>query len=211
MAKHSRLPNGLSASTSIGLRKGFDWKLRKKEAAVKARDIYLALVAKGLVCHESTNLLRSLCSQSRLAANLVTVGENSSRKWKERRILSRRHFANYASCLRQLAAYVQGVKSDASRFDYRKGGVTVWRGQVDATPLSAITPSAVADLEDCPPPRAGSDPRRKLEVNRSFNSWLRNTKSLFSDAIICKPKLPCKSSKIQGAGTPSAGTRGVLV
>jgi integrase len=40
--------------------------------------------------------------------------------------------------------------------------------------------------------RAGNDPRRKLEVNRSFNSWLRCAKSLFSEAIICKPNFRVK-------------------
>lgn len=40
--------------------------------------------------------------------------------------------------------------------------------------------------------KAGNDPRRKLEVNRSFNSWLRCAKSLFSEAIICKPNFRVK-------------------
>jgi integrase len=89
------------------------------------------------------------------------------------------------------------VKSDASRFDYHNGGVTAWRQQVDATPLSAITPAAVADWKIVRLHRAGSDPRRKLEVNRSFNSWLRNTKSLFSEAIISKPNFRIKVPKFK--------------
>ena len=95
------------------------------------------------------------------------------------------------------ANYVRGVKSDASRFDYRQGGATAWRQQVDATLLSAITPAAVADWKIARLKRAGSDPRRKLEVNRSFNSWLRNAKSLFSEAIISKANFRVKVPKFK--------------
>ena len=111
--------------------------------------------------------------------------------------LKPRTFRYYGSCLRQLAAYVQGSKSDASRFDYRKGGFKAWRQQVDTTPLSALTPAAAADYKMLRLKRAGNDPRRKLEVNRSFNSWLRCAKSLFSDAIICKPNFRVKVPKFK--------------
>lgn len=92
--------------------------------------------------------------------------------------LNSKTFRYYAQCLRQFAAYVRGVKSDASQFDYRKGGAKTWRQQVEAIPLSALTPAAVADYKIVRLKGAGSDSRRKLQVNRSFNSWLRNTKSL---------------------------------
>src|SRR5207247_10194244 len=82
-------------------------------------------------------------------------------------------------------------------FDYHKGGATAWRQQVDASPLSALTPAAVADYKMIRLKRAGSDPRRKLEVNRSFNSWLRCTKSLFSEPIICKPNFRVKVPKFK--------------
>jgi integrase len=179
-----------------GVRKGFDLETaNREEAAVKARDIYLSLLTKGWSA-TINELAPQPVQPVEIGSNLVTIGEFLAEVERTAN-LKPKTFRYYASCLRQLAAYVQGVKSDASRFDYRKGGVTVWREQVDATPLSAITPSAVADWKIARLQRAGSDPRRKLEVNRSFNSWLRNTKSLFSDAIICKPNFRIKVPKFK--------------
>ncbi|HYT61459.1 MAG TPA: hypothetical protein VEL06_14880 [Haliangiales bacterium] len=52
----------------------------------------------------------------------------------------------YAQCLRRVAAHIHGVKMDASRCDYRTGGLLAWRKQVDVIRLSAISPAAaVAD------------------------------------------------------------------
>src|SRR5687768_14136836 len=67
-----------------------------------------------------------------------------------------------------------------------------WRKQVDPIPLSAISPAAVADWKLLYLRRATKDQRRKQSVNRSFNAWLRNTKSLFSSSIINKPNFGIK-------------------
>jgi integrase len=96
-----------------------------------------------------------------------------------------------------LAARIQGVESGASRYNYRTGGLTRWRERVNAIPLSAVTPAAVADWKILYLKRAGNDPRRKLEVNRSFNSALRHCKSLFSENIINKPNFAVKIPKFK--------------
>ena len=96
-----------------------------------------------------------------------------------------------------MAAHIRGVKTDESRYDYKTGGLLAWRKEVDVIPLSAITPAAVADWKIHYLRRANSDPRRKLEVNRSFNTWLRNTKSLFSSTIINKPNFGIKVPKFK--------------
>ncbi|HWD90842.1 MAG TPA: hypothetical protein VG938_00705 [Verrucomicrobiae bacterium] len=179
-----------------GIRKSFDLEsANKEEAAVKARDIYLSILAKGW-SSTINELAPQPMQQVQTSSDSATVGEFLAEVERTGN-LKPKTFRYYASCLRQLAAYVRGVKSDASRFDYRKGGVTAWRGQVDATPLSALTPAAVADWKIARLQRAGSDPRRKLEVNRSFNSWLRNARSLFSEAIICKPNFRIKVPKFK--------------
>jgi hypothetical protein len=190
-----------------GIRKSFDLETaNKEEAAVKARDIYLSLLAKGWSATIS-ELARQPVPTTSVIGDSATVGEFLSEVERTAN-LKPKTFRYYASCFRQLAAYIQGVKSDASRFDYRKGGATAWREHVDATPLSVITPAAAADWKIARLRRAGNDPRRKLEVNRSFNSWLRNTKSLFSDAIICKPNFRIKVPKFK-VPDPQRGEREV--
>lgn len=174
-----------------GIRKSFDLETaNKEEAAAKARDIYLSLVAKGWSATVN-KLAPPPVAVTEIDSDSATVGEFLAEVERTAN-LKPKTFRYYGSCLRQLAAYVRGGKSDASRFDYRKGGFRAWRQQVDATPLSALTPAAAADYKMLRLKKAGNDPRRKLEVNRSFNSWLRCAKSLFSEAIICKPNFRVK-------------------
>jgi len=157
----------------------------KEEAALKARDIYLSLVAKGW-----SATLAELAPKSAVEAVRSEVGSTVGEfiaEVERTSNLKTKTFRRYAQYFRMLAAQIQGVKTDASRYNYHGGGLTIWRERVDAIPLSAITPAAVADWKIAYLRRAGSDPRRKLEVNRSFNNALRHCKSLFSSQIINKP------------------------
>ena len=179
-----------------GIRKSFDLETaNKEEAATKARDIYLSILARGWSATVN-ELAPQLVPLVVMGSDSATVGEFLAEVERTAN-LKPKTFRYYSQCLRQFAAYVEGVKSDASRFDYRKGGATAWRQQVELTPLSALTPAAAADYKMVRLKRAGSDPRRKLEVNRSFNSWLRNTKSLFTEAIICQPNFRVKVPKFK--------------
>ena len=179
-----------------GIRKSFDLETaNKEEAAAKSRDIYMSILAKGWSATINELAPRPVSSVE-ISSDSATVGEFLA-EVERTSSLKPRTLRQYTQGLRQLAAHIRGVKSDLSRYDYRKGGLTAWRQQVDATPLSTITPAAVADWKIVRLKRAGGDPRRKLEVNRSFNSWLRNTKSLFSEAIICKPNFRIKVPKFK--------------
>lgn len=167
----------------------------KEEAVTKARDIYLSLVAKGsdatmaeLSPKTAAHGLRKDTGPT-VGEFLLEVERTSNLKPKT--------FRRYAQYFRMLAAQVHGIESDTSRYDYRNGGLTLWREQVDAVPLSAITPAAVADWKIGYLKRAGSDPRRKLEVNRSFNAALRHCKSLFSANIINKANFAVRIPKFK--------------
>jgi integrase len=174
-----------------GIRRSFDLETaNKEEAAAKARDIYVSLVAKGW---SSTLAELAPPTMAPIGANDAnpTVGEFLAEVERTSN-LKPKTFRRYAQYFRMLAAQIQGVKSDASRYDYCTGGLTRWREKVDAIPLAAITPAAVADWKVAYLKRAGSDPRRKLEVNRSFNAALRHCKSLFSSHIINKANFGVK-------------------
>lgn len=167
-----------------GVRRSFNLgSANKEDAATKARDIYLSLVAKGW-----SATVAQLVPKSEVVRNEsgATVGEFIAEVERTSN-LKMKTFRRYAQYFRMLAAQIQGVKTDRSRYNYHGGGLNRWRERVDAIPLSAITPAAVADWKIAYLRRAGSDPRRKFEVNRSFNSALRHCKSLFSSQIINKP------------------------
>ncbi|HOC55058.1 MAG TPA: site-specific integrase [Verrucomicrobiota bacterium] len=178
----------------------------KEEAALKARDIYLSLVAKGWSATLAELTPKTAVEAVRSEAG-PTVGEFIAEVERTSN-LKTKTFRRYAQYLRMLAAHIQGVKTDASRYNYYGGGLTRWRERVDAIPLSAITPAAVADWKIAYLRRAGSDPRRKLEVNRSFNSALRHCKSLFSSKIINKPNFAVKVPRFK-VPDGQLGERGV--
>lgn len=174
-----------------GVRRSFDLDTaNKEEASGKARDIYVSLVAKGWSSTLAELTPQTMAPVDANGAN-PTVGEFLAEVERTSN-LKAKTFRRYAQYFRMLAAQIQGVKSDASRYDYCNGGLTRWREKVDAIPLATITPAAVADWKIAYLKRAGSDPRRKLEVNRSFNAALRHCKSLFSSHIINQPNFGVK-------------------
>lgn len=164
--------------------------VNKDEAASEVEAIYIPLIGKGW-----SSTLASLAPQTLapMAANdgRPTVGEFLAEVERTSN-LKPRTLRRYAQYFRMLAAQIRGVKSDASRYDYYNGGLARWRDKVDVIPLVAITPAAVADWKIAYLKRAGSDPRRILEVNRSFNAVLRCCKSLFSSHIINRPNFGVK-------------------
>ncbi|PYK98704.1 MAG: hypothetical protein DME19_11520 [Verrucomicrobia bacterium] len=179
-----------------GIRKSFDLESgNREEAATKARDIYLSLVAKGWAA-TLAELKPKASLPIEITAGDATVGEFLA-EVERTSSLKPKTFRRYAQCLRRVAAHIHGVRTDASRYDYRTGGLLAWRKQVDVIRLSAISPAAVADWKLDYLRRATNDARRKLAVNRSFNTWLRNTKSLFSAAIINKPNFKIKVPKFK--------------
>lgn len=179
-----------------GLRKSFDLETaNKEEAAAKARDIYLSLVAKGWAA-TLANLTPPTMVPAEPQTASPTVGEFLAEVQRTSN-LKPKTFRRYSQYFRMLAAQIQGIESDASRYNYRTGGLTAWREQIDAVRLSAITPAAVADWKIGYLKRAGDDPRRKLEVNRSFNAVLRHCKSLFSSNIINKPNFAIRIPKFK--------------
>ena len=179
-----------------GIRKNFDLEsANKEEAAAKARDIYLSLVSKGWSATLAELAPQTMALVEAKGGN-PTVGEFLS-EVERTSTLKPKTFRRYAQYFRMLAARIQGVESGASRYNYRTGGLTRWRERVNAIPLSAVTPAAVADWKILYLKRAGNDPRRKLEVNRSFNSALRHCKSLFSENIINKPNFAVKIPKFK--------------
>lgn len=100
---------------------------------MKARDIYLSLVAKGWSATLAELAPKSAVEavQSELGP---TVGEFIAEVERTSN-LKTKTFRRYAQYFRMLAAQIQGVKTDASRYNYHGGGLTRWHERVDAIPL----------------------------------------------------------------------------
>lgn len=196
LATASRLKSPSGRLEFKGVRWSFDLETaNKEEAATKARDIYVSLVTRGW-----STTLAELTPQTMAPVHAnangatPTVGEFLA-KVERTSNLKPKTFRRYAHYFRMLAAQIQGVTSDATRYDYCNGGLTRWREKVDAVLLAAITPAAVADWKVAYLKRAGADPRRKREVNRSFNAALRHRKSL--PHIINQPNFGAKRPRFK--------------
>jgi hypothetical protein len=101
------------------IRRSFDLETaNKEEAAAKARDIYLSLVAKGW-----SATLAELAPQSETPVNVTegnpTVGEFLA-EVERTSTLKPKTFHRYAQYFRMMAAQIQGVKSDRSRYNLNK-------------------------------------------------------------------------------------------
>ena len=102
-----------------GIRRSFDLEsANKEEAAIKARDIYLSIITKGW-----SSTLAQLTPQTMPAIEAKdgsrTVGEFLAEVERTSN-LKPKTFRRYAQYFRMLAAQIRGVKSDASRYDYRR-------------------------------------------------------------------------------------------
>ncbi len=97
-----------------GVRKSFDLETgSKEEAATKARDIYLSLVAKGWAA-TLAELKPKASLPIEITAEDATVGEFLAEVERTSN-LKPKTFRRYAQCLRRVAAHIQGVKMDATR------------------------------------------------------------------------------------------------
>jgi hypothetical protein len=94
----------------------------KEEAAIKARDIYLSLVAKGWDATLAELAPKVAASIAARDGGSPTVGEFLAEVERTSN-LKPKTFRRYAQYFRMLAAQIQGVKSDASRYDYYNGGL----------------------------------------------------------------------------------------
>jgi integrase len=161
-------------------------------AAVKARDIYLALVAAGwdatLAKHKPGPMVR---------ADVCTVGEFLA-EVGARSHLKAMTVRGYAVKLRKLVSDVvkleAGLRGKAKRakYDHVNGGRKAWLAKVDGQRLDVLTPEKVNAWRNQYVARAGSNPVARKSAERSAASYLRCARSLFTPDVlsILRAKLP---------------------
>jgi integrase len=161
-------------------------------AAIKARDIYLSLVAVGW---EAT--LAKFKPGIQQKAEVCTVGE-FLKDVQARSHLKPVTIRRYAVKLRKMVADVAkleaGLRGKAKRakYDYVNGGRKAWMAKVDAQSLDVLTPETVASWRNQYVAKAGADPIKRKSAERSAASYLRCTRSLFTSDVlsVLKVKLP---------------------
>jgi integrase len=186
----------------------------REAAAIKARDIYLLIVAKGwdaaLAQFKPEMLVRK--DDPTLGEFLAEVEAKSD--------LKARTFRNYAGYFRRIVADAFRVelftvrksgkkerRFDA-RFAWRNEQHKQWRSAVDSIKLCAITPDHLNDWRSKYIKEAGASPLARNSAIRSANSYLRCARALFSKKWLNRLKvrlpkpLPFDGVKIEKPRAP---------
>ncbi|HVW21218.1 MAG TPA: tyrosine-type recombinase/integrase [Opitutaceae bacterium] len=156
----------------------------RSEAAGKARDIYLSLIAAGW---EAT--LAKFKPEAVAKPEICTIGEFLA-DVRKRSHLKPKTFVAYAETLRRLVCDIAkieaGLKGSALRakHDLVNGGNQAWRAKIEAQRVDILTPDALNAWRNQFVARAGSDPFKRKSAERSAASYLRNARSLFTRDIV---------------------------
>lgn len=172
----------------LGLRRSFALGTDNREvAAIKARDIYLTIVAKGW------DAAQALFNPGMLVRkDDPTLGEFFA-EVQAKAGLSAKTFRNYASAFRTIAsASASNLTDDKSKYDYRGGGQQQWLSRVDAIKLAAMTPDRVQQWKIAHIKNAGASLSAQVAARRTVNSYIRCARSLFSRTVLkfVKVRLP---------------------
>jgi hypothetical protein len=158
----------------------------REKAAVRARDLYLDIVAKGWDA-----ALAKFKPEMEEKPNEPTVGEFLTEVCG-RSDLKPKTFRLYAGYFRRIVADTFSLNDGTAKFDHRTGQHREWQKRVDAVRLSAITSDTLNDWRNDYIRDAGNSPLDRNSAIRSANSYLRCARALFSRKWIdrLKVKLP---------------------
>jgi len=168
----------------LGKRKSFALGTNNKDvAAIKARDIYLSIVAKGWDATEEYFNPEMVVRKDDPTVGdfLVAVDAKSGLKPKT--------FRNYSGYFRRIVADVFKLGEDSAKYAYRDGKRSAWLEKVEAVKLSNITPDRLNDWRVQYVKQHEVNPQARQRAVRSANSYLRCARALFSKKWLHRLKL----------------------
>lgn len=168
----------------LGRRKTFALGTTNKElAAIKAKEVYVTIVAKGWEAAEAI-----------FNPGLVVRKDDPTlgdffREVEAKAGLKPKTLRNYVASFRLIASEIFNLGDNKAKYDYRSGGRAKWVSGVDATKLAAITPDRVQSWKVSFLKDSGTSPLSLLSAKRTVNSYIRCARSLFSRRILKFVKL----------------------
>ncbi|MEM6820317.1 MAG: tyrosine-type recombinase/integrase [Verrucomicrobiota bacterium] len=150
----------------------------KAAASVKARDIYLAIVAEGWDA-----ALDRFKDTPQKKEHEPTIGEFIEEVTK---VSSLRPgtLHEYTKKLRLIAGEICGIPKTAKRFDPYNGGRERWLERVDGLKLNRITPKKVQQWKLQYLKEREGNPAEERSARVTVNSSIRCAKSLFSERLL---------------------------
>ncbi|MEQ2005817.1 MAG: tyrosine-type recombinase/integrase [Limisphaerales bacterium] len=161
-----------------GRKHAFTFKTNNENhAATKARDAYLDILSKGWDAVLAAK--RPAPVDKKVAATVGVLLERVAESGLIKPVTMR----NYSNCLRTVVSELFDLKGGTAKFDYVHGGNNEWREKVDAVPLSKITKACLNAWKQRRKAAAGTSPLKQDSANRTINSYIRCSRSLFADRI----------------------------
>lgn len=93
-------------------------------------------------------------------------------------------FNGYCVALRRIVAGIKKKEGDKRKFGPKTGGSAKWRKAIDETPLADISAAAVQAWKLAYVAKAGNDPAAQRRAKNTFNSTMRQARSLFGRKIL---------------------------
>ena len=152
-------------------------------AAIKARDHYLAVCARGWAAAEA-----EFNPEMMVRRDDPTVGE-FLREVEAKADLKPKTFRNYSGYFRRIVADTFGLGGSSDKFSHRNGGHQAWVERVDKIRLAAVTPERIGEWQRRYVRDAEKNPVRRGSAVRSSNSYLRCARALFSKELLKKLKV----------------------
>ncbi len=151
--------------------------LDKNVAATQARDTYKDILSKGWEA-----VLKEKRPQPAPEESRTTVGRLLAAV-AEKRLLEPLTLRNYANCLRTVVSELFDIQGSKAKFDHVKGGNNTWRQKIDAVDLAQITADRVERWKTQRLAKAGQSDQAQRSAKRTINSYIRCSRSLFSDRL----------------------------
>lgn len=174
-------------------------------ATVKARDIYLSLVAAGWAA-----TLAKFKPTPVAAANPCTVGEfleDVRGRSHLKAITVRRYAVKLRKIVADLAKVDSGAEAKARRakYDHVNGGRKTWLAKIDGQRLDLMTPESVNAWRNAYVAKAGVDPLQRKSAERSAASYMRCARSLFTGDVLSVLKVKMPSNPFTGVKLKDPG------
>src|SRR5258708_5581179 len=150
-------------------------------AAAKARDIFLFLTVNGWPL-TLAKYKRNSDSTSPTHTSEITVGSFLEAVFSVS--TKRTTVEGYATAFRKIVADLFGFASDPAKFDYHSGGRNEWLRKVHAIELGKVTPAKIQEWKQSFLATAGNDPLTLRKARISVNTFLRRSRSLFSQKLL---------------------------
>lgn len=148
-------------------------------ASVKARDIYLSIVADGW----AATIEKYKDTPDKKATKQPTVGDLIE-EIARTSTLRPQTLAEYARKFRSIVGDIAGIERTAKRFDPYSGGRERWLERVNAVELHRITPKTIQQWKLRYLRQRGDNPVEERKARTTLNTIIRCAKSLFSKKIL---------------------------